>query len=88
MLDFVFTNQFKKDFKLMEKRHYDTDTIFDIVCKIIWQEPLPKHCCEHNLSGNNAGFTECHALNDCLLEYIIDNERVVFHRTGTHSDLF
>jgi len=27
-------------------------------------------------------------LNDCLLEYLLENEKVIFYRTGTHSDLF
>jgi mRNA interferase YafQ len=88
MLDFAFTNQFKKDLKLLEKRHYDIKAIFDIISMIIWQEPLPERCREHGLSGNYAGFMECHALNDCLLIYLSDGEKVTFSRAGTHSDLF
>ena len=41
-----------------------------------------------NLSGNLAKYTECHALNDVLLLYEADENRVTFSRLGTHSDLF
>ena len=64
MLGFKFTSQFKKDFKLCEKRHYDTDLIIDIIVKIICEEPLPERCREHGLSGNHDGFTECHVKGD------------------------
>jgi mRNA interferase YafQ len=86
VLDFAFTKQFQKDYKLMEKRHYDMDEIIDIICMIIWQEPLPARCREHKLSGNYAGFTECHIKNDWIMIYIIDEEKVHFSFTGTHSD--
>ena len=36
MLGFRFTNQFKKDLKLLEKRHYNLDDLFDIIIKIMW----------------------------------------------------
>ena len=88
MLDFYFINQFKKDFKLAEKRRYNIDAILDVVIEIIFELPLPAHCRPHRLSGNLAKYTECHALNDVLLLYEIDEEKVIFSRLGTHSDLF
>jgi len=72
----------------MEKRRYELDELFDILVKIIWEEPLPEHCGEHGLSSNYSGFFECHAKNDRLLIYYFCEEGVVFSRTGTHSDLF
>ena len=87
MLNFRFTNQLKKDFKLAEKRRYDIDALFEILIKIIWEEPLPERCREHLLSGNYSGFTECHVKNDWVLIYLFCEEGVVFSRTGTHSDL-
>jgi mRNA interferase YafQ len=88
MLDFYFQGQFKKDLKLIQKRRYDMDKIYDIIAMIIWGEPLPERCRPHILSGGYDGFTECHALNDCLLVYLLDEEKVTFTRAGTHSDLF
>ena len=64
------------------------DAIADVVTDIIAEIPLPARCREHKLSGNWAGFTECHAINDVLLIYEIDDGAVIFIRLGTHSDLF
>ena len=87
MLGFRFTNQFKKDFKLMGRRHYEMEDLLDILIKIIWEETLPEHCREHGLSGNYSNFTECHIKNDWVMIYYFCGEGVVFTRTGTHSDL-
>jgi len=86
MLGFRFTNQFRKDLKLLEKRRYNLDDIYDIIVKIIWEEPLPEHCREHGLSGNYEGLTECHVKNDWIMVYYFCAEGVVFTFTGTHSD--
>ena len=87
MLNFAFTNQFKKDLKLMEKRHKDLDKIFDVMVLLIWNEPLPERCREHKLHGDLEGFTECHVEGDWVITYIPDDEAIAFFRTGTHSDL-
>jgi mRNA interferase YafQ len=88
MLDFAFTNQFKKDLKLMEKRHRNMDKIYDIIARIIWAEPLPERCREHTLHGDLEGLSDCHIEGDWIMLYHITEEKVVFHSTGTHSDLF
>jgi hypothetical protein len=36
MLDFYFTNQFKKDLKLMEKRRKNIGKLFEIMALLIW----------------------------------------------------
>jgi mRNA interferase YafQ len=84
--DFAFTNQFKKDLKLMEKRRKNMDKIYDIMALLIWGEPLPERCREHLLSGNYEGLTDCHIEGDWVLLYRISDEKVVFYYTGTHSD--
>ncbi|GHT87306.1 addiction module toxin, RelE/StbE family [Spirochaetia bacterium] len=88
MLNYYFQSQFKKDLKLIEKRRYDMDAIYDVIAMIIWGESLPERYREHQLHGDLEGFTECHALNDLLLMYIPDEDKVTFSRAGTHSDLF
>jgi mRNA interferase YafQ len=88
MLDFHFQGQFKKDLKRIQKRRYNMDALYDIMVMIMWEEALPERCREHQLHGDLAGFTECHALNDLLLMYIFDEDKVTFSRAGTHSDLF
>ena len=42
----------------MEKRHKDMDKIYDIMVKLIWGDPLPERCREHNLSGDYKGLTD------------------------------
>ncbi|HCC36596.1 MAG TPA: type II toxin-antitoxin system mRNA interferase toxin, RelE/StbE family [Treponema sp.] len=88
MLDYYFSNQFKKDLKLSQKRRCNMSVIYDVIIDIIFEDPLPDHCRPHRLSGNLVKYTECHAMNDVLLLYEADEEKVVFFRLGTHSDLF
>jgi len=87
LLDFYFSNQFKKDLKLMQKRGKDLDEIYDIMISLIWEEPLPERCREHKLHGDLDGFTECHVKGDWVITYIPGDEVITFFRTGTHSDL-
>ena len=44
----------------------------------------------HTLSGDYAGFRECHILPDWLLIYKIETDilTLTLTRTGSHSDLF
>ena len=51
-------------------------------------QALPEALREHSLSGEYAGFSECHLDADWLLVYRVTRDRVVFHRTGTHRQLF
>ena len=87
MLDFYFTNQFKKDLKLMEKRRKNIDKLFEIMALLIWGEPLPEYCREHKLHGDLEGFWDCHIEGDWVLLYQLDEgEQITFAYTGTHSD--
>lgn len=88
MLNVIFTNQFKKDYKLCQKRGYNMALIESIIQTLSIPEPLnPKHR-EHILSGNYANKKECHVQPDWLLVYQITDDELVLYRTGTHSDLF
>ena len=51
MLDLYFTNKFKKDYKLMEKRGYNLNLIDDIIIKLSKNEKLSKENCDHLLQG-------------------------------------
>ena len=62
----------------------------EVIFLIINEKPLlPKHE-NHPLHGKYKGKWECHIEPDWLLIYRTDtaNNKVVFYRTGTHSDLF
>ena len=89
-LDIVWTNQFKKDYKLAMKRHLDISQLDNIIRKLAGGEQLEEKNRDHLLTGNWSGYRECHIQPDWLLVYKIENELLVLTltRTGTHSDLF
>ena len=90
MLDIVMSNQFKRDLKLAAKRGYDLDLLDSVVTKLACREPLPEKFKDHSLTGNYAGFRECHLQPDWLLVYRTEEQALILFlsRTGTHSDLF
>ena len=84
------TTQFKKDMKLVKKRHLDIELLKSIVEKLANGETLPEKYKDHALSGNWSGHRECHLNPDWLLIYRYEDDILVLTltRTGTHSDLF
>ena len=87
-LDIVWTNQFKKDYKLAMKRHLDIDLLDDIIRKLASSEQLPEKNKDHALTGNWVGHRECHIQPDWLLIYYQTDTELYLYRTGTHADLF
>ena len=51
---------------------------------------LEKRYHDHGLTGDLAGFRECHIKPDWLLIYLIENDvlTLTLIDTGSHSDLF
>lgn len=90
MLNVVLSNRFRKDLKLAAKRGYNLDLLDEIVEKLANRNPLPDKNRDHALTGDYAGFRECHIQPDWLLIYRIDEDELFLFlsRTGTHSDLF
>ncbi len=89
-LDIILSNRFKKDLKLAKKRGYNLDLLDEVVTALATSQTLDEKYRDHSLSGDYAGFRECHILPDWLLIYRIDHEEIflLLSRTGTHSDLF
>ena len=87
--DVIWTTQFKRDYKLAEKRHRNIELLDEIIRKLTRGESLPDENRDHPLFGNWNGFRECHIQSDWLLVYRIDDDVLVLTlaRTGTHSDL-
>jgi len=88
--EIIRTSQFKKDYKLMQRRGKDKTKLEEILRILAVGGTLPPENRDHALSGNYAGFRECHIEPDWLLIYCyIHNQLVlVCSRRGTHSDLF
>ena len=88
MLTPGYTKQFARDTRRMEKRGKNLEKMKIIVRSIVAEETLDTIHRDHKLVGNWKGRRECHIESDWLLIYMIDSDRVVFERTGTHADLF
>ena len=84
----VYTRQFEKDIKRMKLRGKNPEKLKIIIRSLISEEPLDPIHRDHKLIGNWQGRRECHIESDWLLIYKTEIDRIVFERTGTHSDLF
>ena len=84
----VYTKQFEKDLKRCLKRNKRMEK-FKLVAEalIAGQELDPIHR-DHKLIGNFVGRRECYLESDWLLIYKLSEDRIVFERMGSHSDLF
>ena len=88
MLTPVFTRQFDKDVKRMQRRSKNLEKLKIIIRSLIAEDSLDSISRDHKLIGNWKGRRECHIESNWLLIYKIEKNRIIFERTGTHSDLF
>ena len=90
MLKIRYETTFKKDYKRIVKRGYDTRLMEAVISLLAEQKELPKKHKDHILFGDYRGCRECHITPDWLLIYRVSGEELVLvlTRTGTHSDLF
>ncbi|MBR4171861.1 MAG: type II toxin-antitoxin system YafQ family toxin [Kiritimatiellae bacterium] len=84
------TTAFKRDYKLMLRRHLPIGRLQAVVDKLANGEELPPANRDHQLTGNWANHRECHITSDWLLIYQIHEDILILEltRTWTHSDLF
>jgi mRNA interferase YafQ len=90
MVQLVFTNKFRKDIKLLQKRGYNMTLIKEAILTLEETGFLPSNYSPHKLSGNYSGYLEAHINPDWLIiwKFKITENEVWLTRTGTHSDLF
>jgi len=90
MYEIRISNRFKKQVKLCEKRGYDISLLEKAIEILSETGTLPTSYRPHKLSGNYAGFWECHIKSDWLLIWEQNDKELylLFTGTGTHSDLF
>ncbi len=86
----VGTKQYERDVKKAKKRGLPLDKLIDIVEMLEQGIPLPAKNRDHLLTGDFAGYRECHISPDWLLIYKKDVtiRLITLNRTGTHADLF
>jgi mRNA interferase YafQ len=88
MLKPVYTNKFKKDVKRIKKRKKNTGKLRELMLELEAGGELAPKYHDHKLDGNWADRRECHIEPDWLVIYKIEDEFIIFERTGSHSDLF
>jgi mRNA interferase YafQ len=90
LLELKRTSKFKKELKRVIKQKLPIDVLDEVILTLRKQEPLDPKYRDHKLTGNLAGFRECHLLPDWLLIYYVDKDNLILtaSRTGSHSELF
>ncbi len=90
MLTIRYQAAFKRDYKRIKKRGYDTRLLEKVITVLAEGKPLPPEYRGHPLSGGYSGCRECHIAPDWLLVYeIVERDLLLYlPRTGTHSDMF
>ena len=85
-----FTNQIRKDLRLLLKRGKDMRKFEMTVEMLARGEKLPPKYRDHKLSGDKCGMRDCHIEPDWLLLYRIEENVLILElsRTGSHADLF
>jgi mRNA interferase YafQ len=84
----VYTGQFERDVKKAKKRGKNPAKLKIIVGSLIEGEKLDPLQRDHQLSGSYSGRRECHIEAGWLLIYKTAGDKIIFERTGSHSDLF
>jgi len=84
----VFRKQFNKDLRRAERRGKDPEKLRSIIDQLLAGQPLDPRHRPHKLRGNWSQYWECHIEPDWLLIWKPEKDRLIFVRTGTHSDLF
>jgi mRNA interferase YafQ len=90
MYQIIFTNQFKKDYKLCEIRRYKIELLDNLLIELAENGTLPAKNSPHILKGDLSGLWEAHIKPDWLLVWEKDTKEktITLIGTGTHSDLF
>lgn len=87
----VYTKQFRKDIKRVEKSgNKDIEKLKAIIRLLLGGKQLDLPYRDHNLKGNFKDRRECHIEPDWLLIYKLSRREktIIFERTGSHADIF
>ncbi|MFH0977192.1 MAG: type II toxin-antitoxin system YafQ family toxin [Spirochaetota bacterium] len=83
------TKRFEKDYRRIKKSgRKDIEKLKTVMRKLSAGEKLDSKYKEHYLSGTYKNRKECHIGPDWLLVYKIDSDKIIFERTGSHTELF
>lgn len=83
------TAQFKKDYKRFRNNPKKLEKLMGILKLLQSEIPIPAENYPHMLTGNYAGFMECHIEGDFLLIWFDpETDEIDLVRLGSHSELF
>ncbi|MCF0207999.1 MAG: type II toxin-antitoxin system YafQ family toxin [Bacteroidaceae bacterium] len=90
MYELEYTGQFKKDYKKLKKQGADLSLLVKVLEQLKATGKVSEEYHPHILSGDWAGFWECHISSDWLLIYDTSERVCVVRliRSGSHSNLF
>ena len=81
MYKIEFTNEMKRNAKLMKKRGKDMTKLTKVLELLSTGQLLPPQYNDHQLTGNLKDFRECHIEPDWLLMYQIHDDVLVLTAT-------
>jgi mRNA interferase YafQ len=84
----VYTGQFKRDVKRLEKRGKEMEKLRAVIRLLLAGDPLPRELGDHQLKGEWRPSRDLHLEPDWVLIYGIEGDIVRLERTGTHADIF
>lgn len=83
------TTQFKRDYKRFRNNPKKLEKLMVILNMLQSEIPIPAEYYPHMLTGNYAGFMECHIEGDFLLIWFDhETDQIDLVRLGSHSELF
>ena len=90
MYEIEYTNAFKKDLKVLQKRNLAMPELKAIIEILISGKNIPIKYKNHRLKGNMSDKWDLHLQPNWILLYTKDEKEKIIKlvRTGTHSDLF
>lgn len=83
------TTKYKKDYKRFRNNHNKVEKLIKLLYKLANEETIPPENKPHMLTGDYAGYMECHIEGDFLLIWFDPNsDEIDLVRLGSHSELF
>lgn len=89
------TLHFKRDYKRLQKKHFNLDLLDEVLFLIVQntfesRAELRRHHNMHRLSGDWSGSDECHVANagDWFVVWRTEGDAAIFQRTGSHDEIF
>ncbi len=89
MLKIITTKKFQKDVKRVKKQgNKKLILLKEVITYLSNESSLSARFRDHKLTGNYTNHRECHIMPDWLLIYKLEEDKIIFERFGSHSELF